>query len=160
LGKNRIASGLVGESVKILHRIIALLWIAVPPVILSALIHMADPDIGGWRGLASFSVLWSVMFFGILAVAFTGYCLVILLEHGRVAFVIGTGLFAAMSGFVLVALGSGATTALGLIWSFTGIAALVFCAVVSAVIPAVVLGWPQASTRQAFGPDPQARGPR
>ncbi len=148
------------ENMTTLRRIVALLWIMVPPVFLSALIHLSDPDIGGWRALTSYSVVWSVLFFGILAAAFAAYCLVILLEQGCVAFVIASGLFAAISGFVLAALGSGAATALGLIWSFIGSAALVFMIVVSAVVPSVVLGWPQALTRKEIGPEMRKGGLR
>ena len=37
---------------------LAMLWIVFPPLLLSALVHMADPDIDGWGGLVSSTVIW------------------------------------------------------------------------------------------------------
>jgi hypothetical protein len=109
---------------------------------------MSDPDIGGWQGLASYSVLWSVLFFGILAAAGAGFCVVVLVESGWLSFGIAAALFSSISGFILVAFGSGATTTPGLIWSFCGSTVLVFLVVLTATVPAVALGWPRALTRR------------
>jgi len=109
---------------------------------------MSDPDIGGWRALASYSVLWSVLFFGILAASGAGFCTVILVESGWLSFGIAAGLLSSISGFVLVAFGSGATTTPGLIWSFCGSTLLVFLVVLASAVPADALGWPRVLTRR------------
>jgi hypothetical protein len=130
------------------RRLLAVMWVAVPPILLSALVHMSDPDIGGWRALTSYSVLWSVSFFGVLAAACSGFCTVVLVESGRVSFGIAAGLFSSLTGGFLAAFGSGATSIPGLIWSFAASTVLVFLVVLAAAVPAVALGWPQALTRR------------
>lgn len=130
------------------RRLIAQLWLVLPPVFLSAVVHMADPDVDGWQGLASYSVLWSVLFFGFLAAAFVIFCLVALVNSGRPAFLIAACLGSAFSGLLLAAFGSGATTKPGVVWTFVASSGLVFLVILTAVVPAVALGWPHSRARE------------
>ena len=133
-----------------IKRIAGLLWVFIPPLVLSALIHMADPDIDGWKGLASYSVLLMVFLLGVLVAVCVLFCLAVHLKAGRMAFFGASSLFAVISGGILAYFGSGATTILGLLWTFVGSSWLVFAVVILAVIPAVALGWP-ASPRDSAG---------
>lgn len=131
-----------------LRKTVALIWLALPPFLLSALIHMADPDINGWRGLWSGSVLWSVSLIGVLFCSFVCICFSTLLEWGRSVFFAATALVSAGCGVVLSIVGSGATSAVGRIRPLAGSTTLVFLTVLVAVIPAAVLGWPRAFARR------------
>ena len=125
-------------------------WLIIPPILLSAIVHMADPDIDGWQGLAPSSVLVSVFLFGLLIAGCVLCCLVVLVGFGRLAFLLVSGVFAAVAGFLLAVFGSGATTPMGVMWTFVGSSGLVFVVVLLAVVPAAVLGWP-LSRRSKLG---------
>ncbi|MGV8039515.1 MAG: hypothetical protein AB2L07_05375 [Thermoanaerobaculaceae bacterium] len=124
------------------RKVAAFVWVMVPPVLLSALIHTVDPDVGGVVGLASPGTLLSVLVWSLPAV-------LLALAGLGVAVALGWGTFAA------VAVSGSATLALGLTllqvrapapgdpWLPIGggtLLVLLFIAV--AVVPAAALGWP------------------
>jgi hypothetical protein len=122
-----------------LKKIAGLLWLSIPPMVLSALIHMADPDIAGWQGLASKPALFSVFLLAVLGVGCVLVCLAVLVEYGWSAFAIASGVFATVSGLLLASFGSGATTFLGVAWTFLSSSLLVLVFVLIAVTPAAAL---------------------
>ena len=128
---------------KTARKFISTIWTTIPPILLSALIHTTDPDIGGIKGLTSYSVLWSVIFFAIPAVLFCLGALVAIVSSGWPVFLVSSVVFSSLVAVVLTIFGSGATTTLGLAWTFFGSAALVFLFLAAAVIPAAAIGWPQ-----------------
>jgi hypothetical protein len=130
--------------IRVIRKTVALIWLTLPPLLLSALVHMADPDIDGWHGLASTSALWSVALFGVLGCALFALCLSALSTAGRSAFLIATALLSFCLGLVLTVFGSGAATIAGRVGTFAGCTGVVFAAIVTAVVPAAALGWPRS----------------
>lgn len=118
---------------------------------LAALILMTDPDIDGWRGLASTSALWSVALYGLLGCALFFLCLKALLTAGRSGFLFATAFLSLCLGLVLTILGSGATTIVGRAETFAACTGVVFAAVLLAVVPAAALGWPQSGADEPAG---------
>ena len=133
-----------------LRRTAAVAWLSVPPLVLSALIHMADPDVAGWQGLASHSSLWSVALFGVLAFPFFCLCLCALLEFGWPAFMITASGLSICSGVVITFLGSGATSTVGHLQTLLACTVVVLGTVLVAVIPAAALGWPRSAVRHSM----------
>lgn len=126
---------------KAVLRVLAVGWVPIPPVMLTALIHMADPDIGGWDGLANGSALFSVLLFGGLATGYCCFCLVAIVDSGWLTFLAAAAWFSAFCGCLLAAFGSGATTLLGHLWCFVASSGLVLGVVVLSVVPAAFVGW-------------------
>ncbi len=118
---------------------LALLWLALPPLVLSAVVHMADPDVDGWRGLVSPTVIWSVVLGGVVVAGCVVCCVVIFESVGRWGFLTAAGLLAVAAGVALAVLGSGATTTAGRIWTFVGSAAVVFFLVLLVALPVLAL---------------------
>lgn len=131
--------------------IAALTWLVLPPLSLSALVHLADPDIPGWPGLTSGSALLSVAIFGALTFPFLFLCLRALVESGWSAFFKTTIAVSMCFGLILTAFGSGAITITGQAQTLVGCTCVVLATFFLAVIPAVALGWPQALARQNTG---------
>jgi len=127
----------------LLRKTAALMWLALPPFVLSALVHMADPDIAGWRGLAAYPMMWSVALFGVLALPVFCLCLCALVEFGWTAFLIGAFALAVGFGAVLTVFGSGASTMVGHAQTLVGCIGVVLVAIFLAVIPAAAFGWPR-----------------
>lgn len=128
---------------KTARKLISIIWTTIPPVLLSALVHTTDPDIGGINGLTSYAVLWSVLFFAVPAVLFCFGALAALVSSGWPAFLFSSVVFSSLVAIVLTIFGSGATTRLGFAWTFFGSATLVFLFLTAAVIPAATFGWPK-----------------
>ena len=126
------------------RKVAALIWLVLPPILLSAIFHMADPDINGWQGLASYSALWSVALFGALVCPFVCLCLGVLLDYGWSAFLAVTGVFSSCFGLTLTIVGTGASTVAGHMRSLAGCTGIAGLIVLLAVIPAVAMGWPWA----------------
>ncbi len=121
-----------------LRNAIVHIWILIPPMILSALVHMADPDIDGWSGLATISVSISVLILGVFAAAFVVF---VLATFGKFGWVYGLASSIAISvclGSILVAFGTGATTAVGVLWSFIGSSGSIFVCLALAATPSIV----------------------
>jgi hypothetical protein len=140
--------------IPLIRRALAVIWLALPPFVLSALVHLVDPDVNGWKELGSSSVAWSVAALGVLVLICFALSLEVLLRWGRWAFLAVSGIVSMASGLVVTAAGSGAATTGGLWLSFAACTAIVFLAIVAAVIPAAVLGWPRARSRRRDGARP------
>ena len=125
-----------------LRHAVAMSWLTLPPVLLAGLIHLTDPDIEGWRGLASPSALWSVGILSALICPLIYLCHRALVDSGWSAFVVATALVALCCSALLTVFGSGAQTAVGHLRTFTGCSAVIVFTVVLAVIPAAAVGWP------------------
>lgn len=120
----------------------AFIWVMVPPVLLSALVHAIDPDVGGLAGHTSPGTLLSVAVWALPAAALA-------LAGLGVALALGWGTFAAVSAGGSATLAPGLTLlqvrapAPGDPWLPIGggtLVVLLFIAV--AVVPAIALGWP------------------
>ena len=134
-----------------LRKIAALTWLVLPPLLLSALVHLADPDIPGWTGLTSASALLSVAIIGALTFPFLFLCLRVLLESGWSAFLKTATVVSTCFGLILTAFGSGAITIIGQARTLVGCTCVVLATFLLAVIPAVALGWPRALARRHSG---------
>jgi len=129
---------------RIIRPTLALIWLFLPPLLLSAVIHMADPDIDGWQGLASSSALWSVALVAVLFCPLFLLCLGARLTVGRSGFLVVAGLTSVCLGLVLTILGSGATTIAGRSATFAACTGVVLAVVLTAVVPAAAIGWPRS----------------
>lgn len=125
------------------RKVAAFVWVMVPPVLLSALIHAIDPDVGGVAGLASPGMLLSVLVWALPAAALA-------LAGLGVAVGLGWGTFAAVSAGGSAALALGLTLlqvrapAPGDPWLPIGGGTLVVLLFIAgAVVPAIALGWPR-----------------
>ena len=130
-----------------LRNAIVHIWVLIPPLILSALVHMADPDIDGWGGLATISVIISVLMLGVFAAAFVVVVLATFVKLGWVYGLASSIVISVCLGSILVAFGTGATTAAGLLWSFIGSSGFIFVCIVLAATPTVVLNWSGVAPR-------------
>jgi hypothetical protein len=126
---------------QVVRKLVALLWILVPPIVFSALIHTSDADVDGWSGLDSYSVLFSVLFFGLVAASVFYCCLATLLRTGWPLFLVLSCLFSILIGGLLAVFGSGSTTVLGRTWTFIASTGLTFVTVALAVLPSALFGW-------------------
>ena len=122
-----------------LPKVLAFLWALIPPFLLSALIHTTDSDIGGLAGLASASTLLSVFVFSLPLMVFSALCLLIWAQAGRIWAVLAMFLFAGFTALFLTTAGSGATTPLGLAWTFVSSTILVSLVLGLAFLPAALL---------------------
>lgn len=125
-----------------MKRILAFVWLVIPPLLFSALIHAVDPDVGGISGLASPTTLSSVVFFGLPLVTITFICFALAIRFRRVV-------------WVSVSVACSAVVALGLVLllvpdpqGFGGIArplvggmVLGWLFLAIAILPARRLGW-------------------
>jgi hypothetical protein len=127
------------ENMQNSQKILAYLWLPFPPILLSALIHTTDPDIGGVQGLASASTLLSVFVFSLPAIVFAVLCLVIWNQTSRTWALLAMILFAGFTALFLTTAGSGATTPLGLAWTFVGSTILTSLVLGIAFLPAALL---------------------
>lgn len=136
------------------RRVLALLWLVVPPLLLSALVHTTDPDIGGVGRLTSRSAVFSVIFYGVPVV---GLCLAVLaaaLRRGRGAGALAGAAAALLVALVLVVAQRREGTWLDDAWSLFGGTVIVFAFLALAVAPATVLGWPRSGAAAPPQPGP------
>lgn len=123
---------------------IAVLWLAVPPLLLSALVHSIDPDVGGIRGLASRPVLISVMILGAPLIALAGADLRLALLFGWRCALGFSFLPATLAAVTLALLQTPHPEGIfGYARTVGGVAGVVWLFLAAAVIPAMFLGWPQ-----------------
>jgi hypothetical protein len=111
----------------------------IPPFTLSALIHTTDPDVGGLQGLASATILISVLVFSLPLMVFAILCLLIWNHAGHIWAILTMFLFAGFAALFITTAGSGATTSLGLAWTFVGSTLLVSIVLGLAFLPAAIL---------------------
>ena len=126
------------------RRVLAVVWLVVPPLALSVLLHLSDPEVDRLSDLLSYPVLWTVLLFGVLAMACVALCLVAFLESGRPGLALATALVAVPAGVLVFRAGSGATSWIGAVWSVVGTIGLVAVVILFAVLPAAMLGWPRS----------------
>jgi hypothetical protein len=131
-----------------MRKVIALVWVAIPPLLLSALIHSADSDVGGIRGLASPSTLLSVVALGSLVVAFAFVCLGLAIRFRWFSWVSVSVLVSAVVALILTFAQSPRPAGLAAIARpLLGGTLLVWLFLVVAVLPACALGWPRGGSR-------------
>jgi hypothetical protein len=122
-----------------MRRVIAVIWLLVFPLLLSALIHAADRDVGGLRGLTSPMVAVSVVIWSLPIVACASIVLATLLRGSRAWFAVTLGLLAAALGAVITALGSTATTAAGRIGSLLGASTIALVTLAASAVGAAAI---------------------
>jgi hypothetical protein len=123
------------------RKIAALLWVPAPLVLLSALIHTTDADVGGVAGLAAPAVARSVLAYAGLATLLAFGCLAARVRWGAVGFLFAAALIAGGLAYLLALGGSTATTALGVALSFLGLFVIVLTFLAVSVLPVAALGW-------------------
>ncbi len=131
-----------------MKKILALVWLVIPPLLFSALIHAVDPDVGGISGLASPTTLSSVLFFGLPLVTITIICFALAIRFRWVVWVSVSAAFSAVVALGLVLLlvpdprGFG-----GIARPLVGGTVLGWLFLAIAILPARALGWPARSRR-------------
>lgn len=123
------------------RKIAAFVWVMIPPVLLSALIHATDPDVGGIAGLARPGTLLSVLVWALpaAALALSGLGVALLLGWGTFAAVATTGSATLALGLTLLQVRAPATDSLWLPVGGGTLLVLLFMGI--AVVPAAVVGW-------------------
>ncbi len=124
-----------------MRRAAAIIWGTLPPLLLSALLHTTDSDVGGISGLASPSVLLSVVVISAPLVLLSFLSLWATIKAGPKVSAAILVLSAGVVALPIVAYGSTASTPFGLAWSFLGSSAVVLVFLSAAVLPARQLGW-------------------
>jgi hypothetical protein len=120
-------------------RLLAALWVVVPPIGFSALLHSMDPDVGGVAGLTSPGVAFSVVVVSMPLLLLAWGCLVCLRAGGPAAGGAVLFLSAAVVAVVLTLSGSTADTIGGRLLSFAGLLPAVAACLVTAILPRVLL---------------------
>lgn len=133
-----------------LRRTLAAMWLMVPPLGLSAVIHTTDPDVGGIASLSRPATLGSVFVYAIPLIGAVVLCLRLLVAAGR-----GPALTLAVVASVLAASGLGLLqsrpgTWLDEVWTVAGGSLVVLAVLALAVLPAASLGW-RLSQNDAHG---------
>jgi hypothetical protein len=125
------------------RRVLALLWLPVPPLLLSALVHSIDPDVGGVAGLTSRSAVVSVLFYAAPVVGACGMVLALAVARGWRAAVTAAVAASLMVAQALVVAQRREGNWLDEAWSLIGGTAVVLVFVALTVVPAKGLGWPR-----------------
>jgi len=135
-----IRSGPPGRrGVLTICRVLGTLWMLVPPLGFSSLLHIVDPDVGGGSGLASPGVAFSTVIVSVPLVVLASICLLVFRAGGWAA---GGGallLSATAVGAILTAAGSAAGTIGGHLVSFAGLTVAVAGCLAVAVLPWALL---------------------
>ena len=136
-----------------MRRAIALVWLVIPPLAFSALIHSTDVDVEAVQGFWPPSILLSVVVWGLPVIAVALLCLEAAIRRGwGVAAVVGAGLAAAVAVPLAILQTPRAHGVAGIARPALGGTALVWVFLAVAVVPAAMLGWPGRSHR----PEPPA----
>jgi hypothetical protein len=126
-----------------MRKAFALVWVVIPPLLFSALIHSTDPDVGGLRGLASLSTLLSVVVYGLPVVVLTLACLWLAVRCHWAAWVSASVLVSATVALTIALLQTPRAPGwAGIARPFLGGKVLVWLFMAAAVLPARLLGWP------------------
>ena len=138
----------MGEG-RMARRIPAIVWVGIPPLLLSALIHSADPDVGGIQGLAAPLVLLSVAVYAIPLVAMALACLWLAIRFRWTAWVSASIVFAPAIGLIIAWMQTPRLPGVPeLARPLLGGALLVWLILAMAVLPARALGWGQETARR------------
>ena len=89
---------------RIVKKALAVVWVTLTSLLLSAFIHSTDRDIGGMRGLAAPSAFISVVAYGLPAAAMTLVCLGFAIRFRWVPWVSASVVFSAVVGLMLTLL--------------------------------------------------------
>jgi len=132
---------------------LAIVWAIIVPLLLSALIHSIDPDIGGIRGLATPSAFFSVVAYGLPALAITLVCLMLAIRFHWALWVSVSVVFSAAVALTLALLQTPRLPGLaGIARPLIGAALLVWLFLAAAILPARALGWPQRGAKRKTTP--------
>lgn len=127
---------------RIVRKVLAVVWAVIPPLVLSALIHATDPDVGGVGGVLKPSTVLSVVVYGLPVVALCLLCLALAIRSRWVLWVPAMGLLSAIVALVIALLQRPHPAGLeGFVRPFVGGAVLVWLFFAVAVVPARALGW-------------------
>lgn len=133
-----------------MKKVLGVTWAAVPPLLLSALVHSTDPDIGGIAGLARTSVMLSVLFWGLPVIVMTMLCLWIAVQSRWWWWIVPGVVFSAALAVAIAALQTPAPQGLGgFVRPLLGGTLIVWLFLAAAVVPARALGWPTGSREPA-----------
>lgn len=119
---------------------LAHVWVVIPPLLLSALVHSVDPDVGGIRGLASPSTLRSVAVYGTPLVVMALFCFWLAVRFRWIVWASLSVLFSAAVALAIVLLQSPRQPGLaGMALPFFGGTLFVWVFLAAAVLPARAL---------------------
>lgn len=119
--------------------VLSTLWLFVPCLTLSALLHMADPDVGSLRALASAEMLGSVFAWSLPFVFGGAVSLAVLSDLGLRGFFKSALTASGALGLLIAVLGTGAVTPLGVLWSVVGSSLVVLAFLVTAALPRLLI---------------------
>jgi hypothetical protein len=131
----------------------ALGWAAIPPLLLSALIHSVDPDIGGVAGLVSPTALLSVAFYGAPAVIMAWLSLALAVHARRAWWALANLAFSALIALTLALAQTPRPPGMaGIAHPAIGGTVLAWLFLAAAVVPARALGWPTGARNRTPHP--------
>jgi len=87
----------------------------------SIIIHLVDADVNGFQGLASQSVIISVLFISTIPFAFMSFIILVYHYFGKTAGIVSLLCISAVSSILLTIMGSTATTTFQYVYSFLGL---------------------------------------
>jgi ketosteroid isomerase-like protein len=123
-----------------MRKSLAHVWVVIPPLLLSALVHSTDPDVGGIRGLASPSVFVSVFVCGTPLVVMALLCFWLAVRFRWIVWASLSVLFSAAVALAIVLLQSPRQPGqAGIVHPFFGGTLLVWVFLAAAVLPARAL---------------------
>ena len=123
-----------------MRKSIAHVWVVIPPLLLSALVHSVDRDVGGIRGLASPSTLLSVIVYGTPLVVMALLCFWLAVRFRWIVWASLSVLFSAAVALAIVLLQAPRQPGLaGIVHPFFGGTLLVWVFLTAAVLPARAL---------------------
>jgi hypothetical protein len=133
-------------------RAAAVTWVLIPPLVLSALIHSVDPDVGGLAGFTSPFVLLSVLICASPFAAVALVCLGLAIRGRWRALVCVSGILSAILAMAIVRLQSPHSPGLAeSVPALVGGTVVVWLLEVIAVLPAWALGWSTSKGRRRRG---------
>lgn len=123
----------------------ALAWTVAAPLLFSALVHSTDAGVGGIAGLTRPGVPVSVAVWAVPMAVLALITLWVRVRVGLLASLATALLLAAAPGWLILVLGSTATSPFTRLASFLVLTAMCLVALAVAALPSAAVGWPDRS---------------
>ena len=115
------------------------IWLVIPCLILSALIHTIDTEVGGVAGLQSSSIIISVLVWSLPFLLSAAISLAALSILGRQMFLKVMLASSGVLGFLVSVAGSSATSTLGFAWSLLSVSSVIAVFLTTSLLPTLLI---------------------